>query len=238
MKYIKHTKDPDSGNILWFILIAVVLLGAVTILLSRSGSTVDQSGDVEQARIKAGQIMRYAASIETAIGNMRLRGISESDISFENDETATDYANANCASGDCKIFDVEGGGLSYRAPPEGSNDGSEWIFTGANNVGSAAGPVGTTAARTGNDLVMLLPEAKAALCEQINRDLNVGTPGTVPEDAGGIATTAFTGTYANSLTIIDGDPSPFELDNETAGCFTDTNASPSVTYFYYVLLPR
>lgn len=207
-------------------------------MLSRSGSKVDQTGDIEQIRIKAGQMTRYGKSLEAAIQEMKMRGVSENDISFQNSTTSTDYTNANCAGTDCRLFHVGGAGLSYKAPPSGANDGSEWIFTGANNVGTTADPIGTTAAQSGNDLVMLLPNAKSALCIQINREYGVGTAGTIPEDATGISTAAFTGTYANSLTIIDGDASPFELNGENIGCFTDTNADPDVTYFYYVLLAR
>ncbi len=207
-------------------------------LLSRSGSDVSQSGDVEQLRIRASQLTRYAQGLQSAIDQMKMRGISESDISFQNAITAANYTNAACAVSDCKVFDVGGGGQEYRAPPEGVNDGSEWIFTGANNVGTATNPVGTTAAGTGNDLVMLLPNMKADLCIQINRETDVGTAGTLPEDSGGVDATPFAGAYANALTIIDGDPTPFELDARGAGCFTDTAVDPDVIYFYNVLLTR
>lgn len=224
-----HTQN---GNALWFILIAIVLLGAITMILSRGSSSVDQSGDVEHARIKAGQIMRYAKGIEAAVQQMVLRGVSENDISFENSVTATDYTNGNCSVEECMVFARGGGGLTYLDPIDGVNDGSDWIFTGANNVGTGAGPIGTTAAASGNDLVMLLPEAKTGFCEQINRDLDVGTPGTLPEDADGIDTTEFTGTYTG------GGPVIINVDDAPAGCFTDTNAAPDVTYFYYVILAR
>lgn len=228
----------ESGNVLWFLLLAIALLGILTMVLSRSGSKVDQSGDVEQARIKAGQIMRYGKSIEAAIENMILNGISENDISFENSTTATDYINANCTIQDCLLFNVEGAGLSYTAPPSGTNDGSEWIFTAANNVGTTADPIGNTASITGNDLIMLLPNASTSMCEIINRDMGVGSGGSIPADATGITTAEFTGAYPNTLNIIDGDPTPFELDGKTAGCVTDTAADPDITYFYYVLLAR
>ncbi|MCF8495753.1 MAG: hypothetical protein K9G62_03700 [Alphaproteobacteria bacterium] len=234
-----HSSRPsEHGNVLWFILAAVALLAALTMVISRSGTTVDQAGDVEQARIRAGQIMRYAEGLKSAVQEMNLRGVSENDISFESTATGSDYQNPNCTVDSCKVFAVGGGGQTYKTPPAGANDGSAWIFTGANNVGTAAGPLGTTAARTGNDLLMLMPNVKSALCIQINRDLSVGTPGTLPSDATGISTDEFTGTYAASLTLIDGDPTPFELDRKPAGCFTDTAANPAVTYFYYVLLPR
>ncbi|MCE7886996.1 MAG: hypothetical protein DYH13_05770 [Alphaproteobacteria bacterium PRO2] len=238
-----HTDSRTSqhGNALWFILVAIVLLAALTVLLSRSGTNVDQSGDVEQQRIKASQILRWAKGVESAVEQMKLRGISESDISFENTVTAQDYSNASCDAhkdpNECKIFATGGGGQNYLTPPSGSAaPGSEWIFTGANNVGTAAYPVGTTAAGTGNDLVMLLPDANAALCSQINRDMEID--GGIPTDATGIALTPFTGDYDAALVVIDGDGPPFELNGKASGCFTDTNATPDVTYFYYVVLPR
>jgi hypothetical protein len=181
--------------------------------------------------------MRYAKGIEATIDQMKLRGISESIISFENDDTATDYTNPGCSVNDCKVFANGGGGQVYKKP-SGANDGSDWIFTGANNVGTDAYPVGTTAARTGNDLIMLLPNATPELCIQANKDLGVAVDSTIPQDDTGVVTTPFTGTYDNTLVTIDGDPAPFELDGHPAGCFIDTAANPDVTYFYYVLLAR
>ncbi len=228
----------QHGNALWFILVAIVLLGALTVLLSRSGTSVNQSGDVEQARIRAGQIMRWAKGIEVTLEQMKLRGISESNISFENDVTATDYTNADCTTNDCKIFANGGGGQTYLAPSLGMNDGSEWIFTGANNVGTVDYPIGTTESRAGNDLILLLPDANETLCLQINRELGIGTSGMLPEDSTGISTEAFTGTYNSTLVVLDGDGAPFELNGRSSGCFVDTNPNPDVIYFYYVVLAR
>ncbi|MGB4057831.1 MAG: hypothetical protein WBK77_07080 [Alphaproteobacteria bacterium] len=232
----------ENGNALWFILVAIVLLGALTVLLTRGGSSVDQTGDVEQARIKASQIMRWTRGLEAAIDQMKMRGVSENQISFENSTTTTNYANAACSINQCRVFaGSDGGGQTYIAPPSGANDGSEWIFTSGNNVGAAAYPVGTTAARSGNDLIVLLPNANEAMCLQINRDLNVGTGGTLPEDTA-IDITPFTGAYANALVTIDGDGSALELNGKPGGCFTDTKGTAPIAddiiYFYYVLLAR
>lgn len=236
------SRTSQHGNALWFILVAIVLLAALTVLLSRSGTSVDQSGDIEQLRIKSSQIIRWAKGIESVIEQMKLRGISESDISFENTITAQDYSNASCDAhadpNECKIFATGGGGQNYLNPPSGSAEaGAEWIFTGANNVGTAAYPIGTTASGAGNDLILLLPNANAALCTQINKDLEIAA-GTIPADATGIALTPFVGTYDAALVTIDGDGAPFELNGKASGCFTDTNATPDVTYFYYVVLAR
>ncbi len=229
-------RNSQNGNVLWFILIAVALLGMLTMVLSRSGSVVDQSGDIEQLRISGGQILRYAKSLESGIQEMTLRGVSENDISFENAAPAI-AANANCTTTACRVFHVEGAGLSYKEF-NSANSGADWIFTGANNVGTTAGPVGSTADGTGNDLIMLMPDISSDLCIQINRDLGVGTPGTLPVETTGIDTTVFDGTYpTGGPTLLDGDPTPFELNRKTAGCFVDANDSDKV-YFYYVLLPR
>lgn len=230
-----HNRIKEHGNVLWFILVGIVLIGLLTLVLSRGGSSVDQSGDVEQIRIKMGQVLRYAQSLEAAVQNMKMQGISENDISFEHGSPAV-YTNANCTTTACRLFDVGGAGLSYRSPPAGTNDGSEWIFTADNNVGTSANPVGRHGARSGNDLIMLMPNANAALCARINRELNVTADGSIPTDTTGIATTAFDGSFPNSLTELDGDPTPFDLEGVSAGCFTD--ASASITYFYYVLLSR
>lgn len=228
----------QRGNVIWFLLIAVALLGLLTIILTRSGSNVDQAGDTEQRTIKASELLRYGKSIQAAIQDMKLRGVSENDISFQNTKTATNYTNAGCTTTDCRLFDVGGAGLTYTNFPD-ANDGSDWIFTGANNVGTTANPVGTTAAITGNDLIMLLPNVRSNLCIQINRQLGVGVAGTIPTETTGIATTAFTGTFASGgPTLLDGDGAPFELDGKQAGCFTDAAPNPDVTYFYYVVLAR
>jgi len=237
-----HTYHPNKysterGNALFIILLAVALIAALTMTLSRSGSSVVQSGNIEQQRVQGSQLLRYAKSIETAIQQIKLRGISENDISFENATTTTDYTNANCTSTDCRLFDVGGAGLAYRNFSS-ANDGSDWIFTGANNIGTTAGPIGTTADGSGNDIIMLLPNVRSSLCVQINRDLGVGTAGTLPEDTTGIATTAFTGSFpTGGPTILEGDPGTI-LNNQTTGCFIDTAPNPDITYFYYVVLAR
>jgi hypothetical protein len=231
----KHKRASERGNVLWFILVGIILVGSLTLILSRGGSSVDQSGDVEQLRIKAGQVLRYAQSLEAAVQNMKMQGVSENDISFQYGSPAV-YTNANCTSTACRLFDVGGAGLSYRSPPAGTNDGSAWIFTAANNVGTSANPIGRHGAGSGNDLIMLMPNANTALCGRINRELGVSADGSIPVDTTGIATTAFDGSYPNSLTELDGDPTPFDLNGISAGCFTDDSAS--ITYFYYVLLSR
>jgi len=233
-------REGERGNVLWFILIAVALIGILTAVVSRSGSSVDQTGGYEQKNISISKLLRYAKSLEAAVQNMKLNTISENDISFANDVTSTDYTNSSCdAAADqswpsCLLFDERGAGLVYQNFPD-LNDGSDWIFTGAVNVGTSDDPVGTYGSGSGNDLIMLLPNASTALCTQLNTQYGIGTAGTIPVDTTGIDSTAFTGSYSG-LSVLDGDPSPFELNGQRFGCFVDDDAG--IQYFYYVLLAR
>lgn len=230
--------NAQSGNILWFLLIGIVLIGLLTALVSRGTSSVDQSGDVEQMRIVAGQILQTAKGYESAVENMKLSSISESDISFQNTETAVDYTNAGCADVSCRIFESGGAGLTYTNPPANalSVAGTEWLFTGANNVGTTAGPVGTTAAGSGNDLLAVLPNVTEGVCRQINRLLEVNAPSFDPPVDAGIAMAPFTGAFDGAtLTVLEGSAA-LELNGKSAGCFFDTATAGN--YFYQVLLER
>jgi len=236
------TRQNEQGGVLWFILISVALIGILTAMLNRSGSSVDQAGNIEQMNIRISKVLRFAKSIESAVQNMKLNGISENDISFENSVTVEDYTNTGCdAAADqpwpsCLVFDERGAGLVYQKFSD-LNDGSDWIFTGAINVGNADNPVGTYGSAVGNDLVMLLPNVSLSFCKQLNTQYGVGVAGTLPIDMSGVETNAFIGTFTG-LSVLDGDPNPFELNSEPMGCFIDGNAAPNVRYFYYTLMAR
>ncbi|MCB9983582.1 MAG: hypothetical protein H6861_07940 [Rhodospirillales bacterium] len=219
-------RKTEKGNVLWFILIAVALLAALTMVLSRSGSTVDQSGDIEQQRIKASEVLRYAKSIETGIQQMRLRGVSENDLSFWHDsngdstEDGSDtYYNAGCTTTDCKLFDAGGAGLVFAAPPSGVNDGSAWTFVATNDVVD----VGTTRP----DLLIILPVMKTSVCSQINRLTGASYAGTESD----VDFTAFTGTFTatESIDLAAG---------QEAGCIDYDNAGTTEPFFYQVLIKR
>lgn len=225
-------KIAESGNVLWFILLAVVLLASLTFVMTRSGSNVDQSGDLERLRIEIGESLRYLKGIEAAIQQMRLQGIGERQISFQNGAA---FPNTQCTTNDCRIFHVNGGGQTYIVPSTTLGTATDWVFTAANNVGTTAGPIGTTAAGTGNDLLAVLPNVTQAACRQFNRELNDLTA--IPIDETGIITTLFNGTYPASLNILDGDATPFELNRVPAGCFQTTDSSGAY-FFYYTLLAR
>lgn len=244
-----HRHSLESGNALWIILIALALLATLTITVTRSSDTTEDSGNTEQNRIAAGEIIRYAQSVEQIIQRMQMNGISENDISFENDDVSG-YENANCTTGDCKIFDVEGGGLTYKTPKTDWLDKSqsaqalygEWFFP---NMVCVSGLDDGTACTDGDsvlneELVIILPYIKKSLCIALNKLANVTNPGgTPPQDDSDswLATEGkFAGTYDIDGAVID-DSS--ELTGQKTGCFEgDTHPAAGSYHFYHVLISR
>ncbi len=109
-KYLRN----QAGNAIWFILLAVALLGFLTALISRSGSNGNQTGDFERDRIKAAALLRYAQSVQNTVQTMMLKGVSENDLDFIAIDAAT-YDNPNCTNTSCEVFHVEGGGIPHQS---------------------------------------------------------------------------------------------------------------------------
>ena len=222
----------ESGNALWFILIAIALLAALTVVVTRSSDTVEQSGDVERQRIAGSDIMRYAATIEQAVEQMRLRGLSENEISFEN-SFVSGYANARCPDNGCKVFNVEGGGINFTSASSNVS-ASSWLFTGADSV-TGVGEDGTgETSSADNELLIMLPGISQALCGRINTELGISG---IPQDTGNAdVATKYVGTFPNGRVIEN-------MGGKKTGCFegdVDDNGANigGIYYFYHTLIQR
>ena len=114
METKRNTHD-QKGNAIWFVLVAVALLAALTMSMTRSSDTVEQNGDIERARILASDLMRYTGGMKAAIDKMLLTGISESDLCFHAPEWGhSDYNGPSCAESTNQLFNVDGAGLAWR----------------------------------------------------------------------------------------------------------------------------
>lgn len=237
----------QSGNAIWFLLVAIALLVALTLAITRSSDTADQNGNIELARIQASQILRYAKGLDQAISQMQMRDISVNDISFD-DPGLTGYVNPNCTSDNCKLFKTRGGGQSYTAPPDAWLDGTSaaWIFTGklcVQGVGNQTEAIGVDCATSGDagdeDLVMLLPHVRKSLCVELNKMAGVSNPGGNPPVATGDAWAAspeYVGTFAAGKNIGVNDTNLYRKDT---GCIEGNGVPTAGTYvFYHVLVAR
>lgn len=242
--------NPESGNALWFILLAIALLVALTLTVTRSTDNAQQNGVREQDRIQAADILRQAKGIASAIDQMRLAGIPENNIDFDNKDVAG-YTNANCTAGACGVFFSSGAGLTYKAPSADWLDASQsakplygqWYFYGTAcvpNVGTGGGTCNSAASST--ELIVGLPWINETLCIELNRLAGV-TNLTNPTRPPVLALTAytasldkFTGTFITD-SIING--SGNEFDGKQAGCFQGAASNPAGGYhFYQVVIAR
>jgi hypothetical protein len=222
----------EAGNILLYVLIGIVLLGALTVAVRNTGGFQDNI-DKESLSLKAGQVERYGAELESAVRAVLQRGISEADIRFAHPDASATYGTIT-TDPENQVFSAQGGMAKYREPPSGVNDGSKWEFFGATDVPQ----VGSDKA----ELMAVLPNVTAAFCEVINKQLGFAA-GTQPTDHSGGGTPdcvmgangdRFTGTF---------DTSPNTMDDTTFSrlpalqacvqCATDSSYN-----YYYVLLAR
>lgn len=219
----------ESGNIVFFILLAIVLVGLVTAAL-RSGGLETSGIDRENNIIKVSQIRQYSAELERAVTYIINNQISEADISFANPDVASDDYGTYGDNPQAEIFNPGGGGAVSRTPPAGVNDGSPWEFYASSTVPG----VGSDKP----DLIAVLPKVTETVCAEINRINRQAAP----SDSGTCFYTGpagrFVGTYS--------DTSPNEMDDDITNTanFTTIPANQACVlcgaerHYYHVLLAR
>lgn len=156
----------QSGNAIWFVLMAIILLGVLTVSITNGGRSSDQKGDFERLSVKVSKLLRYAKGISSAIDKMRMvNGCSEVDINFFDPDVTelAGYERSPDTDDECKVFNAKGAGLSWQAPPSGINDGSGWIFNGTTAICDLESD------RT--EVLILLKDMNKKACEMINRQL-------------------------------------------------------------------
>jgi len=121
----------ERGNVFFYILLAVALFAALSYAVSRNNTGSTNIFDEEQAKLAAQEIIEYGNTVANAVQKLRLRGCSDTEISFENDLSSIDYSNTGSPTDEsCHIFKSNGGNIAYMSPPEISQtyEDSEGIF--------------------------------------------------------------------------------------------------------------
>lgn len=223
----------QSGNVLVFILLATGLFAFLTYSLMRSGADANM-GTVSKRDIDISlqELIRYSATIESAISQMVLiNGVADTEISFDHPNNYYSHANPNCTSDSCKVFEIAGGGVEWRAPPLNIS-----AFPSTNKItysGSTAfyghGSDGTNPENA--DLFIKFNITEEA-CIALNEMLDIPMPGgVIPQDDH--SATEFLGTYSIlSGQVID----HADLIGKKVFCYNDTSGGDY--NFSYVLFAR
>lgn len=241
-----NTRLPESGNVLFYILIAVALIAALSFAVVQSGGGGTKSITDERARLIASEIIEYSNVISAAVSQLKLRGCEDTEISFENDVVTT-YANPNAPADEfCNVFSISGGGVQWRNPEvdwldatlTGNSNYAELLFTGKTCI-QGFGPNDCVLNSGGQDaeLLFIVPYLKLEVCNAINKllDRSFTTP---PLDGANSWQTApeFIGSYAGPLIIYNATD---DFENKHALCMRGKGVSTPQNYaFYRVLIGR
>ena len=247
-----HSKY-QAGNVLFIILIAVALFAALSFAVTqsmRSGGGKNSSASGEKNQLLVDQLSQYSSMVATAVTRIILNNsCSLNTINFGTplwqDNTAYDLCNLAPATKICDIFDINGGGVVFQAPPFevlGAN-GKEYGFTGH----IAITDVGTTA----NELLMVA-EVNKDICIRANEQDRVTSGGANPPVLGNAASrfeTPLPASKAFGRNDIDngnnrfpagyilGDNGTPEFKGHKMGCY-ETSSGSGIYVFFQVLVER
>lgn len=229
--------NSERGNVLFYILVAVALLAALTFAVAQSNRGSIQQVNDEKARLLASEIIEYANVVANATAQLRLRGVPETSLCFDDPSWGgANYNHAGCTDDANKIFHASGGGVAWKNAPSqamsaAASPDNLWHIYSDNEVQQ----IGTTCgAAACSDLILMTDELNQTVCMKINELLNVGLKGDTPPTDANYGTARFTGSFGYSETI--GDEGGDVLSKKTAGCFQKTSTP---TYaFYKVLIAR
>ncbi len=239
-----NKRHSERGNILLYILLAVVLLAALTYAVagtSRSGGITHLSDS--KASTLSTEILTYANHLKTAISKLSLRGCTETQINFENTVVAG-YVNATAPVDDsCDVFAASAGAVTWVTPPDDMNDGTPWFYTGAAVAHNSNGYASSNSAADA-DLVMMISGLPQNLCTKINKQL--GITGTPINDSTYGDTTKFQGSYSYAEDINGlpeaSQPSPCSAPSTAqnfcgrdAGCFREEGGTQRYVFFQVLL---
>lgn len=153
--------NSQSGNILFIILIALALLGALSAAVMNSSDSETANIDSETLSIRLSEVQRYVSELERGVNFIIQNGVSESDIRFAHMNAPSAYGDLSADTDKSdQVFHRDGGGAAYRDPPDRINDGTGWQFYGGSDLPS----VGSDRA----DLIAVLPNVSRQFCEAVN----------------------------------------------------------------------
>lgn len=232
--------NPQSGNILAYILIGIVLIGLLTIAV-RGTSPGSKLIDNEDATIKAAQIARFGQQVEEGVARLLANGVSEQNIRFAHPLMHTDYGVLN-TSPTQQVFHPSGGGVFFQSPPSS-------IFVSGNPVTydfyatTAIPDVGSNQA----DLVLNARFVTKSFCDAVNKAQGLDIITLYPEDpAAGTPSCIYGGTSwkYSATNRINATPNTFDTTSfsrkpVTQACVRCPAGGGNWIYnYFYVLLAR
>ncbi len=244
-------RQAEKGSALFIILIAVVLFAALSFSIAqmlRDGNPATIAE--EKSRLYAEEILSYGRTMRQAAQNMKIsHGCADMDISVEDTGLPNGYIHSPVTSDGCKLFDPEGGGVTYQKPvaawlaqisPTPALQGN-WYFpanTCVPGTGTAAAGAGCNSDSANNEaIIAVLPYIQKQVCLQVNKLLGIANPGGNPPAETANAWPGGSPYYNGG----QADGERLDQAGKMAGCFEGAAAStptPGTYHFFQILVAR
>jgi hypothetical protein len=244
----RRQRNGDAGNVIFIILIAIILLAALTYTVVRSSRSRGNLSP-ETVIFSSTSLMRAADDVHNAVQNLMSGGTDVTLLSFEN-AAVTGYTNATAAAVN-KVFDPAGGALRYPVPEMNWLDTSlsaqtyygQWYFP-ANLCVASVGSGATSCsgdAVDNEDIVMILPYIKKDICVYIDQKLGIPLCSGNTDACANSAAVFPPGNAKFTGILTDGGmihSSGGEFDGKYEGCIQGTGGTAGMYYYYKVLVER
>ena len=231
-------KGDEAGNVFFYILIAVALFAALSYAVSRNNTGSTDIFTEEQAKLAAQEIIEYGNTVANAVQKLRLRGVAETDLGFDNDTYFRVNGvllnpigqNSNCTSDDCQVFKADGGNINPVLFDNLGVDDSGFSSTFGKSGHAIFRTINVDGIGTvNNEISMELLDIPKQICYQINQLTGNLFADSSPSES--YEPLNYTGTFSNSTNTI-GDGS--NLNAKTAFCIDNGNTG----HFIQILLAR
>ena len=194
MRLNKNSGHSQSGSVILYILIGVVLLGMLYYISSRSSTGTSVMTSKGNARAQAAAIVEFANQVTTTTQKLLSKGCSEQQINTytstwikQDNITLVQADNSTSPSdGSCNIFQPKGSITPLIFP---TNPSYFYIVSTQSKQGTpsiriaqmtGSGTDGASGLSTANDLILNISGVSKDICMQINNILNVANPSSAP----------------------------------------------------------
>ena len=168
-----------SGNVFLYILIAVILFGALSFTISKSNDSNPQ-GELSDASVKVAltSILAYEAQAKMAVNQMVQNGAKIDDIIFD----MPSASSFNTGSTTLKLFHPDGGGLQYKPIPTASL-GTPWTTAPSAYYVDRYNNVGWTPS-SAQEVLFTVIGLNEKICQELNKKISGSS--TIPSFSGSL----------------------------------------------------
>jgi hypothetical protein len=162
--------NSQRGNMLFYILIAIVLFAAISFMVSRMLSGGGDAGSRETAKLGAQSILEYVQKAKITVQDMKLNGVDTANLSFlkSGDAGYTTAPHTN------KVWHPDGGGLPMPQLNRVLVTDTFSPVSGVYMVRNMVENIGSSA----DDVIISFRGLRKVVCEELNRQMISST--TIP----------------------------------------------------------